>query len=234
MDSLKVDSFTVDSFCASIYDPLTMNKVSHSLYYIHDPMCSWCWAFRDVWQKIQPQLPESVQVHYLLGGLAADSDLPMPLSMQQTIQQHWQVITQQVRGVEFNFDFWTECEPRRSTYPACRAVIAARRQGDGYEVPMIIAIQQAYYRNARNPSDDAVLMDLAAQLGLHVDQFQMDLQAAATQKQLMREINQAQDLGCSGFPSLILNKSGLNHNIVLDYNETESMLKQIQVLTELD
>jgi putative protein-disulfide isomerase len=197
-------------------------------------MCSWCWAFRDVWQKIQPLLPESLHVHYLLGGLAADSDLPMPLSMQQTIQQHWQVITQQVRGVEFNFNFWTECEPRRSTYPACRAVIAARRQGDGYEVPMIIAIQQAYYRNARNPSDDTVLMDLAVQLGLHIDQFKVDLQTAATQKQLMQEIRQSQDLGCSGFPSLILNKNGFNHNILLDYNDMESMLNQINVLTELD
>jgi len=52
------------------------------LYYIHDPMCSWCWAFRPVWGEVQRRLPETVSVTYLLGGLAPDSDAPMPESTQ--------------------------------------------------------------------------------------------------------------------------------------------------------
>lgn len=56
-----------------------------TLYYIHDPMCSWCWGFTPIWQKIRAQLPADLPVVYLLGGLAPDSDDPMPQSMQATL-----------------------------------------------------------------------------------------------------------------------------------------------------
>ena len=42
------------------------------LYYVHDPMCSWCWGFRPTWLALQDQLPEGVRVQRLLGGLAPD------------------------------------------------------------------------------------------------------------------------------------------------------------------
>jgi protein-disulfide isomerase-like protein with CxxC motif len=54
-------------------------------------------------------------------------------------------------GTEFNFDFWTKCQPRRDTYKACRAVIAASQQNA--EEAMIEAIQKAYYLRAMNPSE---------------------------------------------------------------------------------
>ncbi|MDX8404943.1 MAG: hypothetical protein R8K50_02180 [Mariprofundus sp.] len=61
---------------------------NNRLYYIHDPMCSWCWAFQPVWHQLRAQLPQSIHVHYLLGGLAPDSDVVMPAAMQQSIQAH--------------------------------------------------------------------------------------------------------------------------------------------------
>ena len=93
------------------------------LYYVHDPMCSWCWGFRPTWQKIQEGLSDDVEVRYLLGGLAPDSQEPMPKSMQLDIASYWGKIQQHISGTEFNFDFWEKCKPRRSTYPACRAVL---------------------------------------------------------------------------------------------------------------
>ena len=44
------------------------------LYYIHDPMCSWCWAFRPTLTKVLAELPAHIEVQYLVGGLAPDSD----------------------------------------------------------------------------------------------------------------------------------------------------------------
>ena len=40
----------------------------------------------------------------LLGGLAPDTDQPMPIELQQQIQAHWYRINEQL-GTEFNFDF---------------------------------------------------------------------------------------------------------------------------------
>ncbi len=194
------------------------------LYYIHDPMCSWCWAFRPVWDEVQRRLPEAVSVTYLLGGLAPDSDVPMPESTQQEIQRHWKTIQQRVPGTRFNFDFWRVCTPRRSTYPACRAVIAARKQNPA---AMICSIQDAYYLQARNPSDDDVLVDLAEYLGLDAEQFRRDLNTPETQQQLADEIHLSQSIGVQGFPSLILKKKKSLRAIQIDYNDAEMILQQI-------
>lgn len=51
------------------------------LLYFHDPMCSWCWAFRPVWTDLCTQLPAGVTVRRVVGGLAPDSDAPMPPDM---------------------------------------------------------------------------------------------------------------------------------------------------------
>ena len=198
-----------------------------TLYYIHDPMCSWCWAFRPVWDKLQAQLPESVRVEYLLGGLAADSDLPMPAEMQKMIRSHWQVIEKRVPGTRFNADFWSLCSPRRSTYPACRAVIAAKNQNMQLEDEMIRSIQQAYYLQARNPSDDDVLIELAAELGLDCGRFRIELNNPETESVLLSEIRRSRDIGATGFPSLILEEKGHFRPIRINYNDADVMIQQL-------
>jgi len=166
-------------------------------------------------------LPEGLKLKYLLGGLAPDSDVPMSADIQAMIRRHWQTIEHQVPGTLFNHAFWSDCTPRRSTYPACRAVIAARKQSPEFEDAMILAIQRAYYLQARNPSDESVLIELAESLGLDVEMFRSELNAPATQAVLNRDIQQVQNLGVQGFPGLVLKgKAGVRH-IHIDYNDAD-------------
>lgn len=197
------------------------------LYYVHDPMCSWCWAFEPKWSKIRQQLPETITTKYLLGGLAADTLEPMPLEMQQRIAGYWHSIQEKVPGTRFNFNFWSQCTPRRSTYPACRAVIAAKNQNPAMETDMIKAIQHAYYLEAQNPSDDATLIRLADMLELECDQFKVDLNSTNTIQHLKAEIALSKTIGARGFPSLILFKNEHYYPISIDYNDAQSVLAAI-------
>lgn len=203
------------------------NSTTAKLYYIHDPMCSWCWGFHPVWRQLKQQLPTNIEIIYLLGGLAPDSQEPMPEEMQQFLQQTWRNIQQKIPGTEFNFDFWTSCQPRRSTYPACRAVIATKKQNPTLEDKMILRIQQSYYLEAKNPSDDKTLIELAEQLDLNTEKFKKDLNDQACQIQLAQEIKQYQTLGTQGFPSLVLIHSNTIYNIKIDYLNYENMLLDI-------
>ncbi len=182
--------------------------MSALLYYIHDPMCSWCWGFSPVWKQIQQDLPETVNVQTVLGGLAPDSDEPMPLDMQQYIKDNWARIQQVIPETEFNYDFWEKCQPRRSTYPACRAVLAAKQQGAEYDALMTEAIQQGYYLDAKNPSDNDVLISLAESIGLDATVFAQDLASKNIQSLLEQNLSLYQQLamsaGVAGFPSLAL------------------------------
>jgi len=205
------------------------------LYYVHDPMCSWCWAFRPVWAALREALQEQapgLRVVNLLGGLAPDSEAPMPQALQAEIRGHWETIQRVVPETEFNFDFWTRCVPRRSTFPACRAVIAAGMQADGEEAArleeqMILAIQQAYYLQARNPSDDALLAQLAGDIGLSTQRFISDLHGQAAHSRLIREIALGRRIGARGFPGLIAEHHGEYHAVPVDYRHAEPMLQRI-------
>lgn len=200
------------------------------LYYVHDPMCSWCWAFRPVWEEIRRGLPPGLSSRRLLGGLAPDSDLPMPASMQAKLRGTWQSIQQRVPGTRFNFDFWERCRPRRSTYPACRAVIAARNQGEQFEESMILAIQQAYYLLARNPSDYDTLVALAQEIGLNQSRFRQELNAQSTHERLLQEIEEGRRMGARGFPSLVLERQG--HGRLLDYDYLDARVVLAQLASD--
>ena len=200
------------------------------LYYVHDPMCSWCWGFEPVLRELLAGLPESVTVQRLLGGLAQDSDQPMSAAMRESIRATWARIEQAIPGTVFNFDFWSHCEPRRSTYPACRAVIAARLQGEAFDRRMTRAIQTAYYTEARNPSDDSTLIELADEIGLDTDVFAGALAADATRRQLSAEIALARRLGVESFPGLVLEAGDSRWRVPVDYNDSRSMLARIEHL----
>jgi putative protein-disulfide isomerase len=196
-----------------------------TLYYIHDPMCSWCWAYRPVLDELKARLPGSVVWRNRLGGLAPDSDVPMPEETRKMVMNHWRNIQTKL-GTEFNFEFWTRCKPRRSTYPACRAVLAAASQDA--EEAMIDAIQRAYYVRALNPSEDDTLVHLAEELGLDTDRFVEDLGDPQTHDTLLCQIGQARAWGVSGFPSLVMQKGNTRSRIPVDYLNAAPTLEAIQ------
>jgi putative protein-disulfide isomerase len=199
-----------------------------TIYYIHDPMCSWCWAFRPALDTLNANLPDYLQLEYLLGGLAKDTDDPMPEDLRSQIQNHWHTIQRRVPETKFNFDFWKQCHPRRSTYPACRAVLVAKTQGIHFHEPMIQAIQHAYYCQARNPSDTETLIELAEEIGLDLDKFSAELHSDETQALLKREILFARQIGGNAFPMLLLGSNNNYHQIRIDYTHPENMLNEIK------
>jgi putative protein-disulfide isomerase len=74
-------------------------------------MCSWCWGFRPTSDQLRANLPGHLKLEKILGGLAPDSDLPMPAELRDKLPDTWRRIQERL-GTEFNFDFWTVCEPR--------------------------------------------------------------------------------------------------------------------------
>jgi putative protein-disulfide isomerase len=190
-------------------------------------MCSWCWGFAPVLDELMDQMPDHIEVVRLVGGLAPDSDLPMPDETRAYVQRQWRRIEEVIPGRQFNFDFWSKCQPRRSTYPACRAVIAAREQGEDNDVLMTKAIQRAYYEQARNPSDTETLVDLAGEIGLDAGIFANVLTSTAVDEQLDREIGHSRALGARGFPSLVLVDGDISRLIRIDYLDSAPMLAAV-------
>lgn len=198
------------------------------LYYVHDPMCSWCWGFSRTLKELLEHLPKEIEVRRLLGGLASDSDIPMPQATQESIKNNWLRIEDSIHGVKFNFDFWDNTIPRRSTFPACRAVIAARNQGMENDEKMTAAIQRAYYQEARNPSDNSTLIELAGELNLSTSIFEKSLMSDEVAKEFINEISLSRELYAESYPSLVLVMGEESFPIKIDYNDSDIIKEQIE------
>lgn len=189
-------------------------------------MCSWCYAFSQSWTALLKALPRNIEIVYLVGGLAPDSTEPMPLTTQKMVQQAWQRIEQTVPGVHFNWDFWSRNTPIRSTYPACRAVLAAKKQRTEAEIEMIRAIQTAYYQQAKNPSLAETLHACAHEIGLDVNTFIEDLKSPAIEHELQQQIQQARSMDVHSYPSLRLVNNHTVFPIAIDYLNHQTMLDE--------
>jgi putative protein-disulfide isomerase len=191
---------------------------SRTLCYIADPMCSWCWGFAGVLERVGAALPAGVQLRYVMGGLAPDSSLPMPDDVRAYVQHAWRDVAART-GAAFNWAFWDQCQPRRSTYPACRAVIAAEQLQQGAAPDMFQRVQRAYYQEARNPADTDTLVALAAEAGFGQDTFRAALAASETEALLQDDFACRRRMGCRQFPSLIFDDATGPTTITLGYSD---------------
>jgi len=205
---------------------------SPTLIYIHDPMCSWCYAFNHSFAALQMHLPTNMRIEKIVGGLAADSQQAMPLTTQEYIQQTWREIEQQVSGIQFNFDFWRNNVPIRSTYPACRAVLAAAQQTLADQ--MTLQIQLAYYQQALNPALDQVLFKCAENLRsnmMDMAAFEQAYHSPEIETQLQQQLQRRDELNVHSYPSLCLQYGDSNEDvsaIPIDYLNWQPMLAHIQ------
>jgi putative protein-disulfide isomerase len=195
------------------------------LFYVADPMCSWCWGFSPTIRAIEDRLADPISLHYVMGGLAPDSNEPMPDHLSSYVQKAWRSVADRT-GAEFNWDFWTRCQPRRSTYPACRAVLAASLQAAASR--MFHAIQHAYYLEARNPSDASTLVAIAGELSLDAERFSRDLSSPEIESRLQEDFALRRLLRADSFPSLILKKNDSPVWIARGWEDSVPVLDRIQ------
>ena len=170
------------------------------LLYIMDPMCGWCYGFRPELESFLENHP-TAEMDWIMGGLAPDTKEPMDDNLKQTIASYWYEIEKRSQ-VTFNHDFWQLNTPYRSTYPACRAVIAAEALVEKSAHKMAEAIQAAYYQQAKNPSLEETLVCCASKIGLDEGKFINVFTAAETEQRFQQHLSIAYQLQLSGFPAL--------------------------------
>ena len=151
----------------------------------------------------------------------------MSPEIREYVMGNWKRIQEVIPDTKFNYDFWTLCKPKRSTYPSCRAVICAKNQCPDIEQSMIDAIQKAYYLNAQNPSNEDVLIKIATDLDLDTERFKKDLRSTKVNETLLNEIELAQSISGNGFPSLVLNTDDKLKKINIDYLDANYIINQI-------
>lgn len=202
------------------------------LFYVTDPMCSWCWGFRAAAQVIRESLATDVAWVTVLGGLAPDSEEEMDAPTRRYVQSAWRAVAERT-GARFEHAFWDEHTPKRQTYPACRAVLAAESLRAGAGEALFDAIQEAYYLEARDPSDPETLVTLAGELELDPARFARALTLETVQARLAEDLALRDTLGVRGFPSLVFEDAEGARLLTSGYLEPTVLLERLAAMGAL-
>jgi putative protein-disulfide isomerase len=179
-----------------------MMATTHLIYFA-DPMCSWCWGFATVIERVREVWGEAPPIRLVMGGLRPGTTEAMSEAAKETLRGHWREVTR-ASGQPFGPSGLDAPGFVYDTDPAARAVVAFRRADPAGALGFLHAVQRAFYAGGRNVTDPDVLADLAAGFGRDPTSFAAELATDSVRQETWRDYAIARGAGVSGFPTLIL------------------------------
>ncbi len=172
------------------------------LIYYADPMCSWCWGFSPVFERVHRDCADRFEVALVMGGLRPGTTEPLDEGTKATIREHWEHV-HEMSGQPFDFAFFERTDFKYDTEPACRAVVAARELQPGSEFSMLRAVHQAFYAENRDVTDAGMLCDVAEAEGFERRAFQSHFEDQKTRLATGNDFSLTHSTGIQGFPALV-------------------------------
>lgn len=173
-----------------------------TLLYFADPMCSWCWGFSPVMEKIMERVADKAQVQIFVGGLRPFTDHVMTDKDKSYVRNHWDHVGE-ASGQPFEYAFFDRNDFTYDTEPACRAIVAVRKLDPALAPAMLARLHRAFYAENRDTTDPAVLAALANEIGVPLGEFEIVFADEATKQETLADFHYAQRSQISGFPTLI-------------------------------
>lgn len=176
---------------------------SRRILYVADPMCSWCWGFAPVIERIDAAYGERAPIRLVAGGLRVGTETPMDDRAKTYIRGHWEHV-HETTGQPFNFGFFERQGFVYDTGPACRAVVAARNLAPAAALAYLKAVQRAFYVENRDVTRIDVLADVAVARGLDREAFLMVYASDEIGESLAADFAGVQSMQIGGFPALLV------------------------------
>ena len=174
-----------------------------TLWYLADPMCSWCWGFAPVIDMIRENYSDHLSTELLLGGLRPGTKVPMEPSQREEILNHWHAVHRKT-GQSFLFEGAMPPGFIYDTEPPSRAIVSGSMINPDSTFPLLKAIQSAFYLDQSDVTQTEVLTSLASAVGIDSDQFVALFESNEMHSQTLAQFNKSRGWGVHGFPTLIL------------------------------
>ncbi len=175
----------------------------HSLVYVADVMCSWCWGFAPTIERLRDEL--GLEVLVVNGGLRpGESAEQLTPKMAAFLKGCWTEVGTasgqpfDMRGLERGVGWWYDTEP------ASRAVATLRDQAPEAALTLFHRLQEAFYSQNIDIVQPSTWLPLLDGLVADPPSFIVRAMGEEGRRLAWRDFSQAQSWGISGFPCLLL------------------------------
>jgi len=197
-----------------------------TLWYLADPMCSWCWGFAPVIEAIRQNYSDRLNVELVLGGLRPGTKAPMGSAQREEILHHWQAVQRQT-GQAFRFEGALPEGFIYDTEPASRAVVTVSAINPETTFPFFQAIQSAFYAEQADVTKLDVLAQLAVSAGVDAQYFLQAFESDAIKSQILAHFHKARLWGVHAFPTVIVQNATGYSLLTRGYRPLEQLRLQL-------
>jgi putative protein-disulfide isomerase len=183
------------------------------LVYFGDPMCSWCYGFAPVMERVAAEHGDSLPIRLIMGGLRAYNTHAMTSHDRDFISDAWTRVAA-ASGQPFDHSFFRREGFVYDTEPACRAVVVMRRRAPDQALAFKARVSRAFYAQGKDTTRDGVLAGLAAEFGQNEMEFALDLGSQRSREEAAQDFAIAKATGIDGFPMLLAGTSAGGFEVI--------------------
>ena len=177
--------------------------MEREIIYVGDPMCSWCWGFSPVLQKIVDKYGETAPMRLVVGGLHAFDTDPMNDEYKARIRHHWEQVAE-ATGQPFNYAFFNREGFVLDTEPACRATVVVRNVKPDALLSFYERIHKGYYVEDTDTTKLETFVDYAGKEGIDKNAFAEAFDSEEAKQETINDFTWCQQSGVTGFPTVVL------------------------------
>lgn len=199
------------------------------IIYLADPMCSWCYGFRDEITKLKTAHADQMDFSLIMGGLRPGGGDPWNQKMKDFLRHHWEKVAE-VSGQAFQYDLLEWDEFLYDTEPSCRSVCVAKALAPEQAFDFFKSVQYRFYYENKDPKEVSYYEPICQELGIDFEQFRNAFSSEEYKALTRQDFEQSQNWGIRGFPSVVIswnNRLGLLSNGYASYAEMEDRMEKL-------
>ncbi len=199
------------------------------MVYVGDPMCSWCWGFAPVIEKIEASFEFPLRV--IVGGLRPGARAEPLALIRGYLEHHWNQVAA-VSGQPFDPAGLDREDWVYDTMTADTAVVTMREMAPDETLRFFTRLQRAFYAERVDVTDPNAYPDLLVGFPVDADEFGANLGSAEMRGAAEKDFQEAQWLGVTGFPTLLLRDGPSTVPLSLGYAPFERVAQRLNALLE--
>lgn len=191
------------------------------LIYVGDPMCSWCYGFGPVIERLDARF--TFPTRLIIGGLR-----PGPAAevlddrLRGFLQHHWEEIGERT-GQPFDLGGLDREDWTYDTLVPDIAAVAMRELNPEAALPFFARLQRAFYAEGIDVTDPDVYPGLLDGFDIDPSEFVDALASLEMQQATHGDFAQARALGADGFPTTFLRAGDDTHLVARGYAPYEAL-----------
>lgn len=197
------------------------------IYYFFDALCSWCYGFSPVVQKLHEKHGNEIDFSIISGGMVT-GDRVGPVGEHKDFLRNAYAQVSERTGAEFGKPFTDALEEGSmifSSVEPSRALASAKSLRPEIQLAFAAEIQNAVYRDGKAPTDYETYIPIAESFNIPSDAFRKQLEAE--QPLESEDFYTTQQFGIESYPSVVMEHDGQLFLIAKGYTEFERLDKII-------